>query len=232
MEPRQKLFHVRIAQRFDAMLACRIVDMPKRCVATCHPDLPTCAGAGTGSPGSILNEPPTASDCASAASLPLRQLAKRQLTWLRSMLQRQVVPPVTRPTRYSQLRRRGGQRMSLSSPAWAKPGGDAVPVFANVVHRGAREFVAIVGENRRYNPANRMAGLDRAERHRCCWMAPISARQRRKQAALLRRDKVGCPGFHVLPHLDVAQNVAPPLLGAAFKPDAHSAYMQMLQAVA
>jgi putative ABC transport system ATP-binding protein len=93
----------------------------------------------------------------------------------------------------------------------------ATPVFAGVTLDVAPgEFVAIVGESGvgKSTLLNCMAGLDQWDSGRV-WLAghevgALSDFQR----ALLRRDKVGFvfQAFHVLPHLDVAQNVALPLL--------------------
>ncbi|WP_293659910.1 ABC transporter ATP-binding protein [Rhodoferax sp. OV413] len=93
----------------------------------------------------------------------------------------------------------------------------ATPVFAGVTLDVAPgEFVAIVGESGvgKSTLLNCMAGLDQWDSGRV-WLAghevgALSDDQR----ALLRREKVGFvfQAFHVLPHLDVAQNVGLPLL--------------------
>ncbi|SDZ90927.1 ABC transporter ATP-binding protein [Acidovorax soli] len=91
------------------------------------------------------------------------------------------------------------------------------PVFANVqftVQPG--EFVAIVGDSGvgKSTLLNCLAGLDRWDAGRIVHggtdLAPLDETQR----ALWRRAHVGFvfQAFHVLPHLDVAQNVALPLL--------------------
>ena len=93
--------HGRIAQRFDTMLAQGFVDEVRvlRARGDLHPDLPSmrCVGyrqawealdahAASGSVGPV----PTAT-LRELGIIATRQLAKRQVTWLRSMPQRQVV---------------------------------------------------------------------------------------------------------------------------------------------
>lgn len=94
LEPTDRAWlHDRIAQRFDAMLAAGFLDEVKalRARGDLHPDLPSmrCVGyrqaweaLDTGAPMAVLRERGIAAT---------RQLAKRQLTWLRAMPQRQVV---------------------------------------------------------------------------------------------------------------------------------------------
>ena len=111
---------------------------------------------------------------------------------------------------------------------------DEVAVFSDVSLQVAPgEFVAIVGESGvgKSTLLNCMAGLD-------SWnsgsvhldgvdIGALSGDQR----ALLRREKVGFvfQAFHVLPHLDVAQNVALPLLLLGQHDDAR--VLAMLNAV-
>jgi tRNA dimethylallyltransferase len=105
LEPADRSWlHGRIAMRFDAMLAAGLVDEVRRLRARgdLHPDLPSmrCVGyrqawealAGT---DAASNAPLTAaqhSELRDRGIFATRQLAKRQLTWLRSMPQRRVIP--------------------------------------------------------------------------------------------------------------------------------------------
>jgi putative ABC transport system ATP-binding protein len=78
------------------------------------------------------------------------------------------------------------------------------------------EFVAIVGESGvgKSTLLNCMAGLDNWDRGSVLLDGQDLGRLNDEQKARLRREKTGFvfQAFHVLPHLDVAQNVALPLL--------------------
>ena len=94
---------------------------------------------------------------------------------------------------------------------------DAAPVFADVhlsVRRG--EFVAIVGESGvgKSTLLNCLAGLDTWDSGRILQGATDLGALSDTARALWRREHVGFvfQAFHVLPHLDVAQNVALPLM--------------------
>ena len=93
----------------------------------------------------------------------------------------------------------------------------ATPVFTEVSLTVAPgEFVAIVGESGlgKSTLLNCMAGLDSWDRGSVVIDGVDLAGLSDDQRARLRREKVGFvfQAFHVLPHLDVAQNVALPLM--------------------
>jgi tRNA dimethylallyltransferase len=93
LEPRQRSWlHERIAQRFDAMLAAGLIDEVQRLRARgdLHTGLPAMRCVGSRQAGEAL----AAGDLGGLRDKGIaatRQLAKRQLTWLRGMPQRHVV---------------------------------------------------------------------------------------------------------------------------------------------
>jgi putative ABC transport system ATP-binding protein len=92
-----------------------------------------------------------------------------------------------------------------------------VPVFSNVSLEVARgQFVAIVGESGvgKSTLLNCMAGLDTWDEGTVVLGGQDLGALDDDRRALLRRRQVGFvfQAFHVLPHLDVAQNVALPLM--------------------
>jgi putative ABC transport system ATP-binding protein len=98
----------------------------------------------------------------------------------------------------------------------AKRYGD-VPVFSHVsLEVAPGEFVAIVGESGvgKSTLLNCMAGLDTWEEGSVFLAGEDLAALDDDSRALLRRRRIGFvfQAFHVLPHLDVAQNVALPLM--------------------
>jgi putative ABC transport system ATP-binding protein len=91
------------------------------------------------------------------------------------------------------------------------------PVFSNVtLDVAAGEFVAIMGESGvgKSTLLNCMAGLDHWDQGSVRLAGHDLGSLSDDARALLRREKVGFvfQAFHVLPHLDVAQNVGLPLL--------------------
>lgn len=100
LEPNERAWlHARIAERFDAMLAAGLLDEVRalRARGDLHADLPSMRCVGYRQAWATLDAHPTP-DAAALAELrdrgvfATRQLAKRQLTWLRSMPKRAVVP--------------------------------------------------------------------------------------------------------------------------------------------
>jgi putative ABC transport system ATP-binding protein len=123
--------------------------------------------------------------------------------------------------------------MSLVINHLGKRYGDSV-VFSNVsLEVAAGEFVAIVGESGvgKSTLLNCMAGLDSWDGGSIALDGVDLGSLNDDQLALLRRQHVGFvfQAFHVLPHLDVAQNVALPLLLLGLHDDAR--VEAMLQAV-
>jgi putative ABC transport system ATP-binding protein len=106
--------------------------------------------------------------------------------------------------------------ITLSVRGLGKRYGDT-PVFSDVtLDVAAGEFVAIVGESGvgKSTLLNCMAGLDTWDEGSVVLAGEDLGRLSDDQRALLRRRQVGFvfQAFHVLPHLDVAQNVALPLM--------------------
>ena len=106
--------------------------------------------------------------------------------------------------------------MSLVVRNLAKRYGD-VTVFSRVsLEVAAGEFVAIVGESGvgKSTLLNCMAGLDTWDEGSVVLGGQDLGLLNDDQRALLRRRQIGFvfQAFHVLPHLDVAQNVALPLM--------------------
>jgi putative ABC transport system ATP-binding protein len=106
--------------------------------------------------------------------------------------------------------------MTLRIHTLSKHYGDT-PVFANVsLQVAAGEFVAIVGESGvgKSTLLNCMAGLDHWDQGTVQLEGVDVGDLSEDARALLRRAKVGFvfQAFHVLPHLDVLQNVSLPLL--------------------
>jgi putative ABC transport system ATP-binding protein len=112
-----------------------------------------------------------------------------------------------------------------------------VGVFANVSLRvQAGEFVAIVGESGvgKSTLLNCMAGLDHWDAGSVQVGNANLGTMNAEQLAVWRRQAVGFvfQAFHVLPHLDVAQNIGLPLMLLS-RPKAliHERVAQMLEAV-
>lgn len=96
LEPASRAWlHARIAQRFDAMLAAGFLDEVRRLRAdpALNLDLPSmrCVGYRQAWEALDVADPPDLADLRDRGIAATRQLAKRQITWLRSMAHRQVV---------------------------------------------------------------------------------------------------------------------------------------------
>ena len=94
LEPNDRAWlHARIGERFAAMLDAGFVDEVRRLRARAdlHPQLPSMRAVGYRQAWSALDDDDLGK-LAATATAATRQLAKRQLTWLRSMPWRQVVP--------------------------------------------------------------------------------------------------------------------------------------------
>ena len=115
--------------------------------------------------------------------------------------------------------------MSLQISKLAKRYGNSVVFSAVTFDVAPGEFVAIVGESGvgKSTLLNCMAGLDSWDEGTVKLNGEDLGAMSDDQRALLRRRHVGFvfQAFHVLPHLDVAQNVALPLLLLSQPDDAH-----------
>jgi putative ABC transport system ATP-binding protein len=123
--------------------------------------------------------------------------------------------------------------MTLHIESLCKSYGDK-PVFRNVsLSVGAGEFVAIMGDSGvgKSTLLNCMAGLDTWDSGRVLLRGQDLGQLSDTALAAVRRQHIGFvfQAFHVLPHLDVAQNVGLPLLLLG-TPDAQRV-QDMLEAV-
>ena len=96
LEPASRAWlHARIAQRFDAMLESGFLDEVRRLRAdpALHPDLPSMRCVGYRQAWAALDaaDPPNLGDLRERGVAATRQLAKRQITWLRGMPHRHGV---------------------------------------------------------------------------------------------------------------------------------------------
>ncbi|WP_431097164.1 tRNA (adenosine(37)-N6)-dimethylallyltransferase MiaA [Polaromonas aquatica] len=94
LEPHDRgWLHERIAQRFDAMLAAGFIDEVKalRARGDLTPDMPSMRCVGYRQAWEALDGSYPLAELRDKGIFATRQLAKRQITWLRSMPQRQVV---------------------------------------------------------------------------------------------------------------------------------------------
>jgi len=94
LEPNDRAWlHARIAQRFDAMLAGGFVDEVKALRARCdlHADLPAMRCVGYRQAWEALDGTSPMAELRDKGIFATRQLAKRQITWLRSMPERRII---------------------------------------------------------------------------------------------------------------------------------------------
>ena len=105
LEPTDRAWlHTRIAQRFDAMLAGGFLDEVKalRARGDLYPELPAMRCVGYRQAWEALDSSTSMAELRDKGIAATRQLAKRQITWLRGMPQRQVVA-CDDPTALSQV---------------------------------------------------------------------------------------------------------------------------------
>ncbi len=94
LEPQDRAWlHERIAQRFDSMLASGLLDEVKtlRARGDLHPDLPAMRCVGYRQAWEALDGNWPMAELRERGIAATRQLAKRQITWLRSMPDRHIV---------------------------------------------------------------------------------------------------------------------------------------------
>ena len=94
LEPTDRAWlHARISQRFDAMLAAGLIDEVKalRARGDLHADLPSMRCVGYRQTWAALEGSLPLADLREHGIIATRQLAKRQMTWLRSFTTRTVV---------------------------------------------------------------------------------------------------------------------------------------------
>ena len=95
LEPQDRFWlHARIEQRFDAMLAAGFMDEVQalRARDDLHADLPSMRCVGYRQAWEALEGTSPMAELRDKGIFATRQLAKRQITWLRSMPQRHIVP--------------------------------------------------------------------------------------------------------------------------------------------
>ena len=95
LEPGDRVWlHARIAQRFDAMLAAGFMHEMQtlRARGDLHADLPSMRCVGYRQAWEALEGTSPMAELRDKCIFATRQLAKRQITWLRSMPQRHIVP--------------------------------------------------------------------------------------------------------------------------------------------
>ena len=123
LEPSDRSWlHARIALRFDAMLAAGLMDEVKalRARGDLHADLPSMRCVGYRQAWEALEGTSPLGELRDKGVFATRQLAKRQITWLRSMPQRQVVA-CDDPTALQQVLDKVGALFSSSTTTTIQP---------------------------------------------------------------------------------------------------------------
>ena len=95
LEPTDRAWlHARIAQRFDTMLAAGLLDEVQalRARGDLHPDLPSMRCVGYRQAWEALDRQWPMAELRDRGVFATRQLAKRQITWLRASPERQAIP--------------------------------------------------------------------------------------------------------------------------------------------
>ncbi|MGI9133389.1 MAG: tRNA (adenosine(37)-N6)-dimethylallyltransferase MiaA, partial [Rhodoferax sp.] len=122
LEPTQRSWlHARIAERFDAMLKAGLLEEVQRLRARddLHADLPSMRCVGYRQAWQVLDGSLPAAELRERGIFATRQLAKRQITWLRSMAQRHVVA-CDQPNAQDQVvaLARQARRLNPPAPRW------------------------------------------------------------------------------------------------------------------
>ena len=116
LEPRDRAWlHARIARRFEAMLAEGFLDEVRalRARGDLHPDLPSMRCVGYRQAWAMLDGAGPEAEFVPRGIAATRQLAKRQLTWLRGMAGREVIACDDADP--------AGELLARALPAWEAP---------------------------------------------------------------------------------------------------------------
>lgn len=119
LEPQNRAWlHQRIALRFDQMMAAGFMDEVKalRARGDLHPDLPSMRCVGYRQAWQGLDAAWHEADILERGIFATRQLAKRQITWLRSMPKRMVVDAQAADA-VQQVKQKAMQALTASSNA-------------------------------------------------------------------------------------------------------------------
>ena len=261
LEPADRSWlHQRIAQRFEAMLDKGLIDEVRRLRARgdLHADLPSMRCVGYRQAWAVLDANEQRPDLAllrdnrhcrhAPAGQAPADLAARHGAYgaeLRCRRCRRACRACPGPDHGCGPAATAGGTMSGEPPVLRIDGlaktyavdGAATPVFRNVsLTLAPGEFVALLGESGvgKSTLLNCIAGLDQADDGRIAINGLELQGLDEPGRARLRRESLGFvfQAFHVLPQLDVAQNVGLPLkLLGRHGPEAEARVQQVLQAV-